>query len=1420
MADEILKVGVVIDSSGATTGASEVVRSFENIALAVEKAGTRYTILEKAGHNAATAYNKLSVEERNTDAGRAERNKMIEARAKLIPQITAANKELTDSTMRLVSAEKAVEEEAQKNTGAFKRVGEGAEGAGFHVGRMGLMMASMAGHAAGVPPIIDHIVYSMGSMVTGAAKMTAILAIIAAMAAAYQYLTKASREAEKAQDDARKAIQGEAGFQKGSAGQRASLAQDAADRTREEAFNDKTSWATVGRHAITAGLRAIPIVGLLAGNRQSDEEHQAEMNQKAIEAEADARLALIVVKKQHIATIQGLLGSYASLRTAHIATAADLVREAELEKELAAAVAAAGPGSALDIADRLRKHGIAEQGLQDQANLRKAAEAENDLNVSIAESQARLTAIRAVDVSVVFQATKGVTDLTKQQDDHHKSLAAGAALWSAHVAGLVGGTERTLTFNEALKSTVRATRERAEGLLRQGEAATQAGRSESEANEALALATTHYKAAESVRKANVVAQGQLNAATTGGKLALEAYNVSLVYQNTLDAERAAGNTKNAEAVARQAQETADLGVATTKTLAVQDLDLSSSNALLVARGQLDAVTRGGQAALDAYNESVVYGNTVREVELKGLGSVAATRIAERNQLTANANHLTEEAKKKGEEARRLAVEPFIAAVRGMQDAFGKTFESIFTSGITGFASFTSAIKKMFVTMMAQIAAAMTIKALGLDKLLLQLTESIKGGARQIAGASSMVAGVGAMDFGGDGTGTGGGIPMPSMPGGKGWSFGHGFSGKGAGFANAAAGLGAGLMGAGLGTQFGGNAAGGAAIGALTGAAAGFASGGPVGAIVGGVVGMVGGLLGAGAKAREAAKKMADAKKSWETALADFVAIAHPRGMLGDGINQLQKQAQELQKAASEAVGGDAKSRKQILGGGDVTKLSQQQIQAAINQKNLEISYGGSGRAARDYLVELLKLRKAYDENVEAIKKEIALREKRTGEDFAVEALRLKGSDAAADTMALQLSNQRQYDDMVKEMGPALNQALLDQQQYVAGLREEALAKRQAIEAINDAAKAVAEEMDLKQNEVRVAKDSAEQVRLRGESASNDITRRRDTGEMTPEMAERWFKVIAADVASGLKDIADAAQEVIDREAATAAAIASYNVATQADLQLRQDATKITEFSTLAERQAFEDKVRHLEQQRERERMVAEHASEATLAMFDLTVGMEDMAVAALRVADAAKIAQKALDDKAQAAREEAAARQDMDVRHLRALGQEAAADDLAFNIAQRRERADAVAAGRSLAYLTDLDALQHDEAIKRQSDIALAAAANSAAASDQNITSVERRAFATTEAAGYLASMNIYLREISYNTSSLRSGDMVPALNVGGLNYGGGGSAGGVTIVVNVSGDVLNNPTELGQAVLTAIDSSMSKRSNVKGGASGTVRVI
>ncbi|MBW8034225.1 MAG: hypothetical protein FVQ79_00730 [Planctomycetes bacterium] len=254
------------------------------------------------------------------------------------------------------------------------------------------------------------------------------------------------------------------------------------------------------------------------------------------------------------------------------------------------------------------------------------------------------------------------------------------------------------------------------------------------------------------------------------------------------------------------------------------------------------------------------GRTLLPEEADALGDVIRKRAQLNKTLEKNekqqkkaARALKEqqrEAERAADSARELALEPFLNAARGMQDAFTNAFQNLFSGGIKTFGDLAASIKSIFIRMAAELAA------LGIFR---PLAASVLGsfGFSEIASASGLVTG----------GSSGGGFQIPGLgnlfgnfsssinafgsnflglanipPGGIGPIQPGIFGNAGLSGILGAAGLGA-LGGGLISNLLGGSSTTGSLLGG-GGAALGFALGGPVGGVIGSVAGGIfGGLFG-------------------------------------------------------------------------------------------------------------------------------------------------------------------------------------------------------------------------------------------------------------------------------------------------------------------------------------------------------------------------------------------------------------------------------------------------------------------------------------------------------------------------------------------------------------------------------------------------
>lgn len=162
--------------------------------------------------------------------------------------------------------------------------------------------------------------------------------------------------------------------------------------------------------------------------------------------------------------------------------------------------------------------------------------------------------------------------------------------------------------------------------------------------------------------------------------------------------------------------------------------------------------------------------------------------------------------------------------REMQENFSTFFQNTLTDGLSSFRKLFSAIRDMFIKLIADILAARLMQRFG--GAIAGVLGGAIGGAAGAGGETAGIAGLGASMLGPVGIGAAGGM--------IGYQLGQG----------ARSGLGGGIRGA------AGGALAGAAIGSIV-----PGIGTAVGAFIGGVAGFVGGVFGAGKAAKEAAREM-------------------------------------------------------------------------------------------------------------------------------------------------------------------------------------------------------------------------------------------------------------------------------------------------------------------------------------------------------------------------------------------------------------------------------------------------------------------------------------------------------------------------------------------------------------------------------------
>jgi hypothetical protein len=327
------------------------------------------------------------------------------------------------------------------------------------------------------------------------------------------------------------------------------------------------------------------------------------------------------------------------------------------------------------------------------------------------------------------------------------------------------------------------------------------------------------------------------------------------------------------------------------------------------------------------------------------------------------------------------------------------FQDAVTTGVDSFRKLFGGVRDMVLKVLSDIASARILEAIG-DKLGL-LTPSVvmnQAATKNVGAATTMLAASNAMVLAANvmadaagvprapGGGAGGGAPAA---GGGGAASGGGGAFGGLGWMRAGgAGVAGGLIGYGIGQSTTNKTYGGLG-GAAGGALAGFAIGGPVGAAIGGITGFVGGILGSGKAAREAAKEMHRLQDQLKLTMDQFRA-------------QIKGDDLAIQIASARAA---------------LITLLKQINDAYPGKKNEDERNRQRAEAQALEAQQEQQLRQAD-----------AQRRKEASEDLKVRLLRAQGQDAAADALALANSQQREYNQAVKDGADAAYLAMLTQVQ--------------------------------------------------------------------------------------------------------------------------------------------------------------------------------------------------------------------------------------------------------------------------------------------------------------------------------------------------------------------------------------------------------
>jgi len=226
------------------------------------------------------------------------------------------------------------------------------------------------------------------------------------------------------------------------------------------------------------------------------------------------------------------------------------------------------------------------------------------------------------------------------------------------------------------------------------------------------------------------------------------------------------------------------------------------------RKRLIAAYREGKEAVDDLTVSLAAEAAARQFANTPDQILQAVRLARENAQLALELRDVQDAADDAEDALQDMTEPFLQALRNVQDAMGDTFKSLFTDTERGFKDLANSIVDIFTDLAAQIAATLVADKLGIPELLEDLSKGVE------------------------------------------------LSGKWRNIGSAGAGV-----------AFG--AGGGPVSGILGGAASGAALGGAVGALIGGASGLVSGLVKMAADAGAASREMRRVQHEWSETLREM-----------------------------------------------------------------------------------------------------------------------------------------------------------------------------------------------------------------------------------------------------------------------------------------------------------------------------------------------------------------------------------------------------------------------------------------------------------------------------------------------------------------------------------------------------------------------
>lgn len=477
-------------------------------------------------------------------------------------------------------------------------------------------------------------------------------------------------------------------------------------------------------------------------------------------------------------------------------------------------------------------------------------------------------------------------------------------------AQLLRATQAQIAANERLIETLKEAQRAATPAAGRGNAITITAAAPASPGDGTGTFTDEaVRAVEDLRKLQDAANAMLFEARDPTELELMAQRIEVLKREASSGSIALYNS--AEAIQRY-KDTLDAAFNSARETQVKKVTRSIADNLAAARA-LNAATRRGEDAVRDYHAARELQADLDELYAQKLAPALQADLEAQIRLTHQFTRETEalreaqeqraeqekrareqaedDARRRAEDAAERAREPFVNAVRGIQQAFSDFFADTLAGGIKTFRDLGEAIKGIFIRMVAELMAM---------RLMEKLTQLMTPKANVLAGVASMTLPVapdmiaGAMNR------------TPSAASGAGGLF----SLKAIGGAMPVIVMG--LAGAAMAGTLGGNAGRGAALGAVAGGVAGGLGAAKIGAalgtsiapgvgtIVGGIIGgIVGAFSGAAAKRkREAAERKA--REDFKRQAEQFAANTMPgQGQYATALRTLSEQFNELRKQAEK-----------------------------------------------------------------------------------------------------------------------------------------------------------------------------------------------------------------------------------------------------------------------------------------------------------------------------------------------------------------------------------------------------------------------------------------------------------------------------------------------------------------------------------------